>query len=63
VTHEEQRIYDAAKRYAITASDRNLGELVTVVYNLPLIQWPDNACPPLWTPDCADEELSAEAHR
>ena len=66
MTTEEQTIFDAASRFVVSVSagastavqHRRLGELVTCVYNLPLVQWPENACPPRWSPDCCDEDLS-----
>jgi hypothetical protein len=58
MTTEERIIHEAAQRYAREPTERNLGELVTCVYNLPLVQWPENACQPIWNAECADEDLT-----
>jgi len=47
MTPEQQAILIAAKGYVIHGDELNLGNLITSVENLPLSQWPANACPPV----------------
>ena len=51
MTNEEQKIYDAAKRYVQVCTEPNLARLVTAVMDLPLNQWPVGACPPNRRPE------------
>ena len=47
MTTEQQAVLIAAKVYVIHGDERTLGNLITAVENLPLSQWPANACPPV----------------
>lgn len=44
MTTEQSAVYRAAIAYANLANDEHLGELVTAVMDLPMEQWPENAC-------------------
>ncbi len=44
MTREEQKVYDAAKRYVQVCNPVNFGLLVTAVMDVPMSQWPKGTC-------------------
>lgn len=46
MTREEKKILDAALLYTTHPNAFHLGKLVTAVMDLPMTQWPENACEP-----------------
>lgn len=47
MTSEEKKVYEAAVAYSTSQSEVTLGRLITAVMDMPMKQWPDNACAPL----------------
>lgn len=45
MTREEKKVYEAAVAYSTSQSEATLGRLITAVMDMPMKQWPDNACP------------------
>ena len=59
MTTEQSAVYRAAIAYANLANEEHLGELITAVMDLPMEQWPENACAVKGTPELAMALVSA----